>query len=65
MKNNEGISGSKLALTPLEASRLLGISRNLTYKLISDGTIPSIKMGEKRIVIPVAALEKMLNSIDE
>jgi len=49
-----------LAVTIEKAARLLGISRNLAYKLVKEGKIPSLKMGQKRLLVPLAKLEKML-----
>jgi excisionase family DNA binding protein len=39
---------------------MLGISRNHGYKLVREGLLPLIRLGEKRLLIPRAALEKML-----
>jgi excisionase family DNA binding protein len=50
----------KLTITVEEAARLLGISRGLAYEMVRVGRIPSIRFG-KRLVVPKAALEKMIN----
>ena len=42
-----------------EAARQIGIGRNLAYEGIRRGEIPAIKIG-KRLLVPVAALERML-----
>lgn len=52
--------GEKLALSVTEAAKLLGISRNTAYAAIKDGDLPVIRLG-RRVLIPVAALEKKLN----
>ena len=49
------------AVSVTEASRLLGISRNLAYEAIRRGEIPSVKIGG-RILVPTEALDKMLSS---
>jgi len=49
----------KLTLSVEEAAKLLGIGRNLCYDRVKTGEIPVIKIG-KRLLIPVAALEKLL-----
>jgi len=49
----------KLTLTVDEAARCLGIGRNSAYEAIARGEIPVIKVG-KRLLVPKAALEKML-----
>lgn len=43
-----------------EAGRLLGICRDSAYAAVRNGTLPSIRLG-KRIVVPRAALERLLN----
>ncbi|MFC1938085.1 excisionase family DNA-binding protein [Chloroflexota bacterium] len=50
-----------LAISVSEASRRLGLSRHLTYEAIRQGKIPSTRIG-RRILIPLAALEKLLES---
>jgi len=67
--NNGGGGGSglphhaaldkRLCITVPEAAAMLGISRNFGYQLVREGKLPSIRFG-KRILIPRAALEKML-----
>ena len=49
----------RLCVTVPEAAKMLGISRNFAYQLVKEGKLPSIRFG-KRILIPRAALEKML-----
>jgi predicted DNA-binding transcriptional regulator AlpA len=44
-----------------EVSKMLSISRNLAYRLCRQGQIPGvIFLGPKRIVVSVAAIEKLL-----
>jgi excisionase family DNA binding protein len=40
----------KLAFGPAEAAQALGISRSRLYELLYDGTIPSIKLGARRLI---------------
>jgi len=57
----ENISGvERLCLTVPEAAAMLGISRNFAYDLVKQKQLPVIKFG-KRLLIPRAALEKMLD----
>ena len=49
----------RLTLTVPEAARKLGISRNAAYEAAQRGEIPSIRVG-KRLLVPRAALERML-----
>jgi excisionase family DNA binding protein len=43
-----------------EVAKVLGIGRDLAYDACIRGEIPSFKIG-KRILVPIAALERMLN----
>lgn len=54
------LSNQILGYSPEEAFKKLGISRALGYKLIKNGTIRAIRLGERRLVIPAIVLEKML-----
>lgn len=49
----------KKALTVLEAAELLGIGRSSAYEAARTGQIPTVRIG-KRILVPVAALERLL-----
>ena len=40
----------------------LGISKSLAYELVKSGQIRSIRLGTKRIVIPVSEIEKLLSA---
>ena len=54
-----GNSDERLIYNVVEASRILGLSRNTTYQACLTGQIPHLKIG-KRILIPKVALDKML-----
>ncbi len=41
------------------AAKVLGIGRNQAYAAAKEGTIPTLRIGS-RLVVPVAALLKML-----
>jgi excisionase family DNA binding protein len=43
-----------------EAARALGICRNKAYEAAKVGELPTIRIG-KRLLVPVIALERMLN----
>jgi excisionase family DNA binding protein len=53
------VASDRLTLTVEEAAALLGISRTLAYELVRQGTIPSLRLGRRRLV-PVHALNLML-----
>lgn len=48
-----------LTLTVPQAAKRLGIGRSAAYEGVRTGQIPTIRIG-KRIVVPVAALERLL-----
>lgn len=48
-------------LTVPEAAKLLRIGRNLAYELVSQGEIPSVRLG-RLIRVPRAALEERLGA---
>jgi excisionase family DNA binding protein len=54
----------RLTMTVKEAGEVLGISRATAYMLAGSGQIPTIRLGERRIVVPKAALMKMLESAE-
>lgn len=53
-------TGEKLCLSVDETAKACGISRSLTFKLIRGGKLPAVRLG-RRLVVPKAQLEKMLN----
>ena len=72
--NNGGGGGSglprhadidkRLCITVPEAAEMLGLSRNFTYELVKQKQLPVVKFG-KRLLIPRAALDKMLEKGDK
>lgn len=55
----------RLTLTVEEAGEVLGISRATAYMLANTGKIPTIRLGERRLVVPKAALMKMLEAVEK
>ncbi len=51
----------KLTYTVLEMAEVLGISRPTAYELVKRKGFPAIRISDRRIVIPVDALNKWLN----
>ncbi|MBA7683085.1 hypothetical protein ES703_91441 [subsurface metagenome] len=50
-----------LVLTPNEVRRQLKISRSVLYSCLRQGTIPSIKISPRKILIPKARFLKWLD----
>ncbi len=47
----------KLAVSVNRAAELIGLGRDVTYRLVMSGEVPSFKVGARRLV-PVAGLRK-------
>jgi len=43
-----------------EAARMLGVGRASAYEGVRSGRIPSIRVSDRRIVVPLAALQRLL-----
>ena len=50
------MSRSQLAVKPEEAAKMLGIGRSLIYEMIKTGEIPAVRLGARRLLVPVEAL---------
>lgn len=53
-----------LCLTVVETAALLGISRNTAYEMIRLNQLPAIRCGQRRLVIPKAALMNLLQEVN-
>jgi excisionase family DNA binding protein len=53
------VTAGRATFSVEEAAEVLGIGRNTCYEQVKIGSIPSIRVG-KRILIPRAALDRML-----
>jgi len=49
-----------LCVSVTAAARMLGVSRNTGYEMARLGQLPTIRCGQRRLVVPMAALLKML-----
>lgn len=45
-----------------ELVKILNISRSLVFNLIHEGVIPSVRLGEKCILVPVSFVEELEKS---
>ena len=59
------MESDRLAVSVEQARRQLGLSRGLMYEAIHSGQIPSIRIGRRRIIIPLAALNRLLEQPDQ
>lgn len=55
------IAAGRRCIDVEEAARVLGVSRGAAYSWANKKIIPSIRIG-KRLLVPVAALKKLLDS---
>ena len=53
---------ARLTYTVEEAAKLLGIGRGLAYEMVRDGSLPSLRLGQRRILVPRGALEALLRA---
>ena len=49
-----------MCLSVVEAARQIRVSKSLLFNLIKADRFPHVHIGEKRVVVPVAALKKYL-----
>jgi len=61
MLRNDADEPPRLALRPREAARALGVSERLLWSLTNRDLIPHVRLGNKCIVYPVAALRAWLD----
>jgi excisionase family DNA binding protein len=54
-------NSEKLVMDVKEVADALGISKILAYDLVRQGKIPSIRISARRLLVPKAALAKMLD----
>lgn len=50
-----------LAVSIEEAAALIGVSRNTAYALAREGKLPVVRIGLRRLVVPMDRLQAMLN----
>lgn len=55
------MENKKLTVTVNEMAKMLGVSLPVAYDLTKKEGFPAIRISERRIVIPVEALNKWLN----
>ena len=56
----DSVLAESLCVSVPTAARMLGVSRNTGYEMARLGQLPTIKCGQRRLVVPKAALKKML-----
>jgi excisionase family DNA binding protein len=56
---NDNLNNQRLAVSPVEAGNLLGVSRPTIFRMLNLGVIHKTKLGN-RTLIPVQSLRKLL-----
>jgi len=64
LKNDLNLTEPLCISVPV-AARMLGVSRNTGYEMARLGQLPTIRCGQRRLVVPKAALMKMLQEVNE
>ena len=54
-------NSSRQTMNVEDAGKILGLCRNAAYEAVKRGEIPTIKIG-RRLLVPLIALEKLLNN---
>ncbi len=47
-----------------QAARRLGISPRLAWDLVRSGALPSVRLGKRRRLVPVAALHRLAEDLN-
>jgi len=55
----------KLAISVLELAEVLSVGRNVAYELVNRTDFPAVRIGERRIIIPVDRLKEWLTNQGE
>jgi excisionase family DNA binding protein len=56
---------TRATITVDELALVLEISRSTAFEAVRSGRIPSIRISERRIVVPTAPLRRMLGIVGE
>lgn len=64
MSTDYTIPQHRLAVQPGEAADLAGVSRTKLFELLREGTLPSLKVGRRRLVLVADLLAFLENERD-
>lgn len=51
----------KMTVSVEEMATMIGVSRSVAYQLAKERGFPAIRVGERRLIIPVKSLERWLD----
>jgi excisionase family DNA binding protein len=58
----ESLFGGRATISIEESAQVLGVGRNLAFEMAKNGRLPTLLVGLRRRVVPVAALRKLLEN---
>ena len=58
------VSRERQTISVEEAARILGIGRSTAFEAVRRGDIPHLRISPRRIVIPIRALERLLDAAE-
>lgn len=59
MKSDNCQLGPKAYTVP-QAAKALNISSSTAWKMVRDGRLQSVRIGERRVVVPIQVVDEML-----
>ena len=48
-----------------DAARMLGVGRSFAYQLVHDGPLPSARLGERVLRVPVAEVHRYIERLQQ
>lgn len=51
----------KMTVSVEEMATMIGVSRSVAYQLVKERGFPAIRIGERRLIIPIKSLERWLD----
>ncbi len=60
----QNVASPKRFITPGEFIERTGLSRNTVYQGIKDGSIPSVRISKRKLLVPEDALEMKLHAAE-
>lgn len=64
-KEQRKVDTTKLTISPKELAKMLGVNTQTAYSLTKQKGFPAIRVSERRIIIPIDALNRWLNETAE
>jgi len=62
MQKTDDTKVERLVATVEECAAMLSISRATAYMLVNTGRLPAIRISDRRLIVPIKALNELLAS---